>query len=172
MTNPTPAERASRKRLVNVGEGIGVIAVIISALGLWNSWRGSDDRKPESSTIIEQKSAVPLALRGRVDDDGKILTISAVEPGHAIDSLTLTVAGKSPVTVASDGQLSASSIESAVPPATRQQRTGVVSVRIAARYVEAGEDRRGGGTYRLSYRWVSGGLFGDSSLRLTGLSRG
>ena len=41
-------------------------------------------------------------------------------------------------------------------------------VRIAARYVEMGTDRRGGGTYVLRYRWEGGGLFGGRSLRLVG----
>ena len=44
-------------------------------------------------------------------------------------------------------------------------------VRIDARYVEAGADRRGGGSYVLRYRWEGGGLFGGRSIRLTGLSR-
>ncbi len=44
-------------------------------------------------------------------------------------------------------------------------------VRIAARYVEAGADRRGGGNYVLRYKWEGGGLFGGRSLRLVGLSK-
>ena len=44
-------------------------------------------------------------------------------------------------------------------------------VRIDARYVEAGTDRRANGTYVLRYRWEGGGLFGGRSLRLVGLSR-
>ena len=39
-----------------------------------------------------------------------------------------------------------------------------VPVRIDARYVEAGTDRRGGGSYVLRYKWEGGGLFGGRSL--------
>jgi hypothetical protein len=46
-----------------------------------------------------------------------------------------------------------------------------VAVRIEARYVEMGADKRGGGTYTLRYRWEGGGLFGGRSLRLTGFGR-
>ena len=46
-----------------------------------------------------------------------------------------------------------------------------VPVRISARYVEAGKDRRGGGTYTLQHKWEGGGLFGGRSLHLVGLSR-
>jgi hypothetical protein len=47
-----------------------------------------------------------------------------------------------------------------------------VPIRIDARYVEMGADRKGGGDYVLRYRWEGGGLFGGHSVRLTGLSRG
>ena len=47
-----------------------------------------------------------------------------------------------------------------------------VPVRIDARYVEMGKDRRGGGNYVLHYRWEGGGLFGARSVHLTGLSKG
>ena len=46
-----------------------------------------------------------------------------------------------------------------------------VPVRIAARYVEMGKDRTGGGSYVLRYRWEGGGLFGGRSLHLVSLSR-
>jgi hypothetical protein len=46
-----------------------------------------------------------------------------------------------------------------------------VPVRIAARYVENGSDRRGGGTYVLRYKWEGGGLFGGRSIHLLGLSK-
>jgi hypothetical protein len=44
-------------------------------------------------------------------------------------------------------------------------------VRIDARYVEAGADRRGGASYAQRYKWEGGGLFGGRSLRLVGLIR-
>lgn len=171
MTDPTPSERAARRRLINMGEGIAVGALLISALGLWHEWR-KDEAKPAPTAVIERQATVPLALRGRVDDGGKALLISAVEPGHALDSLTLAIAGKPPITLGSDGRLAASDLEAAVPPPTKDQRAGSVRIKIAARYVEAGKDRRGGGNYLLSYRWEGGGLFGGRSLRLTRFSRG
>ncbi|MDQ3074562.1 MAG: hypothetical protein M3Q88_02965, partial [Pseudomonadota bacterium] len=165
------SERRSRRRLINLGEGIAVAALVISALGLWNGWRGKEEAKPVPATIVERKAAVPLALRGRIEDDGKTLIISPVEPGHALDSLTVAIAKTSPIPVGSDGLVSASSLKSAVPPPEEDQRDGAVPVTVSARYIEAGQDRRGGGVYRLSYRWESGGVFGGRSLRLTGFSR-
>ena len=171
-SGPTAAERRARRRMINLGEALGIGALIISALGLWNGWGGRDNDKARPTTVVEQEAAVPLALRGKVEDGGKALTISPVDPGHALDSLTLTITGKPPIELGSDGRLSASSVESAVQPPAKDKRSGAVPVTVAARYIELGKDRRGGGAYRLSYRWESGGLFGGHSLRLTGFSRG
>ena len=169
MTSPieTPAQ-AKRRRLINLGEVIALAALIISALGLWNSWSNRND-KP--AVVVEKVRAIPLALRGKVEDDGKTLAISPVESGHALDTLTLTVPGKPPIDLGSEPSLAASSVEDLIS-ADRKEGTGSLPITVEARYIEAGIERRGGGRYRLDYRWVDGGLLQGNRLRLTRLSRG
>ena len=58
-----------------------------------------------------------------------------------------------------------------LPDDVDKSRDGQFVVTVAARYIERGADRTGGGRYTLSYRWVDGGLLGGKSLRLTGLNR-
>jgi hypothetical protein len=112
-------------------------------------------------------------LHARADEDGRSLAISPVEPTHALESLTVTLPGATPIEVGSDGELQASDVEAALKGHDKdpKDRTLSVPVRISARYVEAGKDRRGGGAYTLRYRWEGGGLFGGRSLHLVGLSR-
>ncbi len=167
MADPTPAEQ--RRRWINIGEIIAVAGLTISGLALWNSW-GRDEPKP--AMVIQNPRAIPLALRGRVEDDGRALVVSPVEDGHALDSLTLTTPGRPTIAIGSDGRIEASDAERLLDDAAEKEREGAVVVTIAARYVEAGTDRRGGGRYRLSWRWEKGGLLGGRSLRLTGFSRG
>ena len=169
MNDPveTPAE-AKRRRLINLGEVIALAALIISALGLWNSWSNRDG-KP--AVVVEKPRAIPLALRGKVENDGKSLAIAPVEASHALDSLTVSVPGKPPIELGSEPRLSASAIEALLPDA-RKESAGSLRIAIDARYIESGIERRGGGRYRLDYRWVSGGLFGGRDLRLTKLTRG
>ena len=95
------------------------------------------------------------------------------DPSHALEGLTVTLKGSSPDEVGGDGKLSASDLESALKDRDKEAKdvTHSVLVRIEARYVEMGQDRRGGGNYVLRYKWEGGGLFGGRSLRLTGLSR-
>ena len=83
----------------------------------------------------------------------------------------MTIKGASPIEVGSDGELDASAVETALSDRKEDKGAYSVPVRIDARYVEMGKDRRVSGNYVLRYRWEGGGIFGGRSLRLTGLSR-
>jgi hypothetical protein len=158
-------------RRIPVGELIAFAALVVSALGVWIAWQSSSNDRP--TRVVEQKQPVPLTLRGSADRDGGALTISPVDPGHALQSATVTIKGASPIELGSDGRLHASDVQAALKdrPKEDKDRTYSVPVRISAHYVEMGTDRHGGGNYVLRYRWEGGGLFGGRSLRLVGLSR-
>jgi hypothetical protein len=165
------AKRKSRLRWVTLGEAIAIAALIVSAAGVWLSWKG--DGEKGTTTLIEKRQAVPLALRGRPLDDGRSLEISPVESGHALQSLNLIVGGASAVDVGSGGELSASDFERALGDKAEEGKgTNRVRVRVDARYVEAGADKSASGTYVVTYRWEGGGLFGGRSLRFVSFSRG
>jgi hypothetical protein len=160
-----------RRRLISLGELIALAALVVSAVGVWISWKMSGNDKP--ARVVEQRQSIPLSLRGTPGRDGRALTISPAESSHALESLTITIAGAAPIEVGSDGELSASDVEAALKDRVRESKddTHSVLVRIQAHYVEAGADKHDGGTYRLRYRWEGGGLFGGRSLRLVGLMR-
>ena len=160
-----------RRRWINLGELIALAALIVSALGVWIAWKSSS--RDEPTRIVEQKSAVPLALRGSVDDGGRTLTITPADPSHALEALKFRIKGAPALEVGSDGRISAADIEKVLVNRKNEAKDSTLSVpvRIEARYVEAGADRRGGGNYILRYKWEGGGLFGGRSLQLTGLSK-
>jgi len=165
-------DQQTRRRWVNLGELIALAALIVSAVGVWIGWKSSNEDKP--TRVIEQRSSVPLALRGTADSEGRTLTIVPADPSHGLESLTVAIKGASPIDIGSDGKLSASDVESALKDRDKVPKAVAIKlpVRIQARYVEAGTDRRGGGSYVLRYKWEGGGLFGGRSLHLLGLSRG
>lgn len=166
MSDATP----TRKTWISLGEAIALAALVISGLGLWLSWKSSNEDR--TTRVVEQRQAIPLTLRGEVEGDGRTLVIAPVEPGHALQSLSIALKGADPIELGSDGRLSARDIEQALGKDAREAKgTQSAPVRIQAHYVEAGADRRGSGQYRIRYRWEGGGLFGGRSLRLTGLSR-
>jgi hypothetical protein len=164
-------DEKTRRRWINVGEIIALAALAVSAAGVWIAWKSSSEDKP--TRIVEQRSAVPLALRGMVDGDGRTLTISPADSSHALESLTVTIKGASPIEVGSDGRLSASDVQAALRNREKEAKdvTHSVPARVTARYVESGADRRGGGTYVLRYKWEGGGLFGGRSIRFVSLTR-
>lgn len=164
----TPEQQRRRLRWLTLAEFVGIAAVLISALGLWKSWHDND--KPATAVIVKEKTAVPLALRGRVVDKGEAVTVSPVEPSHALDSAMLSANGHQ-INVGSDGSIAADEVQQLVGDVPKEQRSGSLVVTVSARYVEAGQDRRGGGRYRIGYRWTDGGLFGGRKLRLTAFSR-
>jgi hypothetical protein len=162
---------SEKRRLINLGELIALAALIVSAFGVWIAWKSSNNDQP--TRVVEQHQPVPLSLRGSADRDGSTLTISPVDPGHGLQSLSVAIKGTSPIQIGSDGELSASDVQSALKDRYKEAKEVMhsVPVRIDARYVEMGKDRRGGGTYVLRYKWEGGGLFGGRSLRLVSLSR-
>lgn len=162
---------SSHRRWVTLGEVIALAALIVSAVGVWIAWKSSNQDK--STRVVEQRSSVPLALRGTASPDGRTLTILPADPSHALESLTVAIKGGSKIDVGSDGRLVASDVESALKDHDKQAKdtTYNVAVRIDAQYVESGADRRGGGNYVLRYKWEGGGLFGGRSLRLLSLSK-
>jgi hypothetical protein len=166
-------ESQRRRRWINLGELIALAALIVSAVGVWISWKsitGAD--KP--TTVVEQRRPIPLTLRGKAENDGRSLEISPVEQSHALQSLKITPAGStSSIDVGSDGELSASDVENALgahPDVAKGNHR--LRVRIQTDFVEAGNMRHSSGEYVLTYRWEGGGLFGGHSLHLVSLSRG
>ena len=123
MAEPTETEaKARRRRRIALGEAIGIAALVISALGLWNSWRNGDD-KP-AVVVDRAPKPIPLVLRGTVADDGKAIRLAPLEAGHALDSLTLTARApaKGTATFGSEPMLSAAMVETLA--ARRRQARG------------------------------------------------
>ena len=170
-SSTSEARRKSRIRWITLGEAIAIAALIVSAFGVWISWK-SDGEDKAQTTVVERRQAIPLALRGEALRDGRSLEISPIEDSHALQTLTVTPAGAEPIDLGNDGELSARSLENALGKnAASGKGTHRVPVRIAAKYVEAGADKSATGSYVISYRWDGGGLFGGRSLRIVGLSR-
>ena len=162
---------SERRRWINLGELIALAALIVSAVGVWIAWKSSNQDKP--THVVEQRTPLPLTLRAKREDDGERLAISPVEDSQALESLTVTLPGASPIQVGSDGELAASDAQAALKgrDSEPKDRTLSVRARMDAHYVELGKDRTASGTYTLRYMWKGGGLFGGRSLQLVGLSR-
>ena len=157
-----------RRRWIGFGETIAVIAVVISGLGLYNSWQ---DGKREPTEVVERKAAIPLVLRGQIEDDGRRVVIGPVEDSHALESLNLSLANGGAIEVGSNGVLTADDVSGALPEDSERKGDGQVIATAITRYVESGEMRSATQRYAIRYRWKGGGLFDDRDLLLTGFRR-
>jgi hypothetical protein len=162
------SEPVKQKSRVSIGEGIALAALFVSALGLWNSWKGDD--KPKPAEVIEKKAAVPLVLRGRIEDNGERLIIEPVESSHALDSLKFAFASGKTVETSSNGTLLAGDVEDALPEKT-EKIDGQILATVTGRYVESGQDRQNSRRYAIRYRWEGGGLFEGKRLRIVDFRR-
>lgn len=168
----TPEQRRRRLRWLTLGEIIAVIAVAISAIGLWKSW----EDKPEKPVLVEKRVAVPLTLRAEPHSEGKSVSFEPVEPGHAVQSLEIrfpTALSIGAIDGSSDLRLAAPDFEDALlrerdkrgaskePESERQ-----LPLLIATRYVENGKVRDDQAIYALAYHVREGGLLSGRSLRL------
>lgn len=163
-----PAAKPLR-RGISLGETIALFALIVSALGLYLSWQ---DRQRGPAEVIEQKPAIPLVLRGTVEDGGRILVLSPAEDSHDLDSVTLALPGGKRIDAGGDGRISAREIERALGDALDRKAGGSLRVMTDTRYVEAGRERTARRSYTLRYGWEGGGLFDDRELRIAGFNRG
>jgi hypothetical protein len=166
MNQTSDTKKRSRLRWVTLGEAMAIAALILSGLGLWHEW-GKRESRP---VVVEKTRSIPLALRGRVRENGRELEISPIEDRHALQSLELLI-GKSTIELDGDGELKANDVEGVLDDAVKEGGPHRLPVRITARYVEAGQDKSVTAAYVLSYR-SKDKLIGGRSLRLTGLSRG
>ena len=163
------SDTQTRRRWIALGEVIAIAALIVSALGLWLTWKSSSNDQP--TRVVEQRQAIPLTLRGKVQDDGRELVIAPVEASHALESLNVFFPHMYPVELGSEGTLSADTVEAKLSGKDLEKGDHVIKLGTTVHYVEMGRDRTSHGDYVLRYRIEGGGLLGGRSLRFVGLSR-
>ena len=161
---------SEKRRWINLGELIAIAALIVSAIGVWIAWKSSSNDQP--TRVVEQRQAIPLTLRGTVQDSGKTIVIAPVESSHALESVNVAIPGAYPIELGSDGELDAGTVEGKLTGKNLDKGDHSIRVATTARYVEMGKERESKGAYTLRYRVEGGGLLGGRSVRLTGFSRG
>ena len=177
----TPEERREaakiRRRWISLGEAVAVAAVLISAATLWNSYaeRRSAEADRAAAAQKEGKVEAALVLRARPVDDGKRLTIEAVDPDQVIQSQRLILPSKldvTPIETAGDARIEARWLADALKESDAKRTAAGdlrVPVAIVSRFTSKGEMHGAAAVYQLAYV-REGHLLGGSSIRLRGLS--
>jgi len=181
----TPQERAEaarvRRRWINLGELVAILAVIISGLTLWNSYRERTNAEAEHAQESRQtaKKATTLILKATPDKEGKILALAPRADEQAIQSQTIyfpSKLGLSPAETSSDARIEKNWFESALVGA--RKAAGVeatpgdarMPVLIETHYLTDGDAHVDRAVYEVGYV-TSHSLIGGTDVHLRGLSR-
>lgn len=179
-SSETQERRAIRRRWITLGETVAVLALVISALTLWNSYaeRKHNEVNEQAAASASNGAAHVLRLKGTRTDKDRQLSLSPLRDDQTIQSQTVrfpSALGVAPVDTAGDPRIEAGWFDSALRKARaaagRKETTAGderLPVEIVTHYLVGGEDRTDDAIYEVGYR-VESHLFGASVL-LHGIS--
>jgi len=188
---PTPAEKAeaarTRRRWLTLAEILGVAAVIISGLTLWNNYQ---HRTAEEARLAAEEServaarekastaAQTLLLRATPDRDGRRLALAPADPAQTIQDQRIlfpSPLGVEAVETVSVPRIEADWIRRALlrlrGDASDRRGDARLPMAIETSFFVAGERYRDVAIYDLGYRIEEGGLLDGDEMRLRGLAR-
>lgn len=171
---------AIRRRWITLGEVLAVIAVVISALTLWNSWSERSDTRAEQSADARRASARAATLVLVTADAGKhSLALKPAASGQSVQSQKLlfpTALDVAPAQTNGEPRIEAGWFEQALKKAREAAHLPDDSrgderlpVAIVTRFLVDGDPHDDVAIYDIGYT-ISGRLLGGHSLSLRGLS--
>lgn len=171
---------AIRRRWISLGELLAVIAVVISALTLWNSWneRTESETAKQAEARRASSHAATLVLTATASGEHElILKPTSAEQSVQSQAVSFPSAlGAAPAATTGEPRIEAAWFESALKKA--RGKTGLpddsrgderLPVVIATRFLVDGEAHEDVALYDIGYT-VSGHWLGGHSVALRGLS--
>ena len=182
MSEPGPGEEraAIRRRWITLGEVLGVAAVTISALTLWNAYSDRTHKEAESAQAAAKQAArtQTLLLKATPVDDGRQLDLAPLDTAQTIQGMTIAfpaALGTTPAETTGDARIEARWFDDGLRKARKlkgrpdtSQGDERVPVAITTHYLADGALRTDVALYDLGYV-LEGRLLG-SAVRLRGLS--
>ncbi|MEA3390326.1 hypothetical protein [Sphingobium sp. CCH11-B1] len=189
MSDPAPETKESqaaeaaaiRRRWISLGEGVAVLAVLISALTLYLNWADKREERTEKAAESSKASAraSAIVLRAASVKDDRI-AIAPGDPAHIIQSQTLifpSALGLAPVDTSGDARIEAEWFEGALKKARDRAKLPDESVgdeklpvAITTRFTAGGDMHESVALYDIGYG-IAGGWIAGHRLSLRGLSR-
>lgn len=181
----TPAKKAEaaaiRRRWITLGEVLAVVAVLISALTLWNNYRERSDAEA-GRQAAEQRSGVKaatLVLKGAPGEDARALTITPVDPSQTIQNQAFRFPNAlliDSVEITGEGRLEAEWFETKLKRAREAAGRSAEShgderlpVGVVTRFFADGTTRDDVAIYDVGYA-IEGEFLKGKVIRLRGLS--
>jgi hypothetical protein len=171
------SQRRARLRWITLGEAVAIAAVLISALGLWNSY--ADRRQAQADKAAASPHHAPFAMRAAPNGDGSVLTLSAVGGDDVIQSQTVRFPPAfklAPASTTSDARIEAGWFADALK-ADRKTRALAdetagderMPVMIETAYLADGQQTTARAFYDIGYA-LEGHFLRGTAVRLRGIS--
>jgi hypothetical protein len=177
---------AIRRRWITLGEILAVVAVVISGLTFWNSYRERTateaDRAAEKAREAEAKAKQAalnqrITLRATPADGGKRLTLAPLDHDQAIQNISITFPSMLETGAVDEiiqPRIEARWLEDVARAARKGQRTASADRRlpiaVTTRFVSGSETYTDTTLYDVGYR-LDSGLLGGTEVELRGLSQ-
>lgn len=169
-----------RRRWITLGEVLGVAAVLISGLTLWNNWNDRRETKAEKAATEQRASAKVAKLVLLAADGGKqTLALKPAAAEQSVQSQTIlfpTTLGVSPAATTGEPRIEGGWFEHALVKAREaaglpdnshgDERLPVV---IVTQYLADGDPHEDVAMYDVGYT-ISGKFLGGHSVTLRGIS--
>lgn len=171
---------AIRRRWITLGELLAVIAIIISALTLWNSWRERSDSAATKTADAQRASTRAATLVLIAADAGeRALVLKPVSAEQSVQSQTIlfpTALDAAPAQTTGEPRIEAAWFESALKKARNAAKLPDNSrgderlpVAITTRFLVDGKAHEDVALYDIGYT-ISGRLISGHSVTLRGIS--
>jgi len=162
----TPTERKRRLRFLTLAELVGIAAVIIAALGYWDSHRDRAQTAQERAAEAREKQAearegalkLSFLMTGSPQGGGDSLRLASVHPEQVIQNQTISfpseIRGEA-VQTTGNSRIEAGWIEGGLTKAEHarndKQHHGRLPVGIATTFIEDGQTKTDTALYQLGY---------------------
>ena len=154
MTDRPPAAAKSRRRFISLGETVAILALAVSAGGLWLSWQSRvEDRTSVAAQAVARR--VPLILSASAADDGRVLRLAPAGNGVVIQTQTIafpTAIGAASVDTTGNARLEAGWFDDGLRKAIRGSKVARrLPVAIITRYTVDGDMAEDSAVYDIGF---------------------
>jgi hypothetical protein len=171
-----------RRRLLNLGELLAIVAVAISALTFWNSYRERTNSEAErhADAARNSKKAAILVLHATPGHDGNMLALAPRADSQSIQSQTIvfpSALGLDPVETTGDARIEKSWFEGELAKARKAAGAGHdepgdarLPVMITSHFLVDGDPASDRALFEIGYT-ATRAFLGGTTIHLKGLSR-
>lgn len=158
MTDSPAAETAKRRRWISIGETVGILALLISAISLWDSHQDRAETRAAAAQVKPVK-VPPLVLTATADAEGEVLRLASPNSDRVIQTQTIvfpTAIDVDSVDTVGNPRIEAEWFASQLRDVLGDDRSkGRLPVGIVTRFTDNGTEREDTAIYDIGHGWRS-----------------